>query len=262
MLVMRIIGSRFQPSARKVPPGSIHADGMRGFTRTQISGEQAISDDGRALRRHAFFVECEGSEARAVLLACVGDNVDKVAAITQSAEFVEGEERCSGKVRFHAQHAVKFNRVSHRFVNLQSELRAVQNNVEHSFRTLVGFEQARRLLRRRGGRFPITSTHRPVRILCSATVRQGIRIRAFLNFASCKGVSRIAGARGVFRLMNAGAFRRNKPLLLAAKIHIGFRQRDSRDRAEFGVDLQQQIDILFNRSSKRIDLDRAWSTRR
>ena len=91
-----------------------------------------------ALRRHAFVVEGEGAEARAVLQARVAHHVDDVRAVAQVAQLVEREEAHAGVVGLAAQHAVELDGMADRFVNLQAELRAVQNQVELAFGTLIG----------------------------------------------------------------------------------------------------------------------------
>ncbi len=119
MLVMRMMGNRFQHSARRVPPDRFDADVVRSFARTQISGKQAVGDNRRALRRHAFLVESESSQPWTVLLAGVGDNVHQIAAIAQGAQFVQSKKRRPREVRFHSQNAVKLDGMAHGFVDLQ-----------------------------------------------------------------------------------------------------------------------------------------------
>ena len=104
------------------PTGAILGDGVRGFSRTEIAGEQSVGDDGCALRGDAFVVETECSQARAVLLARVRDDVHHLAAIAQSAQLVEREERRAREVRLHTQHPVEFDGMPDGFVNLQSQL--------------------------------------------------------------------------------------------------------------------------------------------
>ena len=88
-LVMRIIGSRFQHSARNVPPDRVSANRVRCFARTQISSEEPVRDNRRALRRHAFVVISKRSKPRPMLLPRVGHDVDQFAAIAQIAQFFE-----------------------------------------------------------------------------------------------------------------------------------------------------------------------------
>ena len=45
--------------------------------------------------------------------------------------------------------------MAHRFVNLQTQLRAVENNIERALRTLVGFEQRDGFFAHAAGIFPI-----------------------------------------------------------------------------------------------------------
>ncbi len=56
--------------------------------------------------------------------------------------------------------------------------------------------------------------------------------------------------------MNVRTFRREKPLLFPAEIHIGFRHGHARHRAHLGINLDQQVQILFNRNCERVDLER------
>ena len=80
-----------------------------------------LRDDRRALRGNAFVVEREGAQARAVLLARIGDDVDEVAAVTQRAQLIQREERRAGKIGFHAQHAIELDRMADGFVDLQAQ---------------------------------------------------------------------------------------------------------------------------------------------
>src|SRR5260370_1443685 len=75
----------------------------------KISREQTIRNDRRTLRGNAFVVEAESSEPRPVLLARVGNNVDHLAAIAQSAQFVESQEGSTGEVCLHTQHTIEFD---------------------------------------------------------------------------------------------------------------------------------------------------------
>src|SRR5258708_29281501 len=117
------------------------ADGVGGFAGGKVAGEKAVGDDGRAAGGDTFVVVSESAEAGTMLLAAVGDYVDDVAAVAKLAKFVKREEGRTGEVSFHSQNPVEFNGVPNGFVNLQAHLRAVENEVERAFRTLVGFEQ-------------------------------------------------------------------------------------------------------------------------
>src|SRR5205085_10559236 len=99
-------------------PRSILADGVCRLARTEIAREQAVGDDRRTLRRYAFIVETERSKPRTMLLPRIGNHVHKVAAIAQRAQLFEREKRSACEIRFHPQHAIEFNRMSHRLVNL------------------------------------------------------------------------------------------------------------------------------------------------
>ena len=61
--------------------GARFADGGSQFAIAQVAGEQAVGDDGRALRGDAFVIVGERAEAGAVFEAGVGDDVDDVRTI-------------------------------------------------------------------------------------------------------------------------------------------------------------------------------------
>src|ERR1017187_7957568 len=75
----------------KRSPRTIGADGMSRLAGAQIAGKQSVADDRSALRGYTFIVEGEGAESRTVFLAGIGDNIDQIAAVAQSAQLVEGE---------------------------------------------------------------------------------------------------------------------------------------------------------------------------
>jgi len=101
---------------------AILSDGVRGLARTEISREQSVRDDRLALRGNAFIIEAKRSEPWSVLLARVRDHVYHLTSVAQRAQLVECQKRRTGEVRFHPQHAIEFNGMPNRFVNLQSKL--------------------------------------------------------------------------------------------------------------------------------------------
>ncbi len=68
----------------------------------------------------------------------IGYHVDDFRAVPQVVQFVQREEAHAGVIRFGAQHAIQFDGMADRFVDLQPELRAVENEIEHAFWTLIG----------------------------------------------------------------------------------------------------------------------------
>ena len=90
------------------------------------------------------------------LLAAIADNsvdvdVYHLTAVAEGAQLVEREERRTGKVRFHAQHAIKLYRMPDRFVDLQAKLRTVENDIECAFRALIRMMQSNRFFRNAAG---------------------------------------------------------------------------------------------------------------
>src|SRR6266702_3388176 len=92
MLVMRIIGSRFQLSARCVPP-----------------------------ERFAPIVCAVSRELRYPVkrpLVIIGNNIHQIAAVAKIAQLVEREKGSSGKIGFHPENTIKLDGMPDRFVNL------------------------------------------------------------------------------------------------------------------------------------------------
>ena len=173
-----------------------------------------------------------------MLLAGIRDHIYKFSAVTQRPELIDGQKRCSGKICFHSQHTIQFNRMSHRLVNLQPELRAVENDVEFPFRTLIGmmqcdclFGNAPRVLHQFQFLDQFISFVLPL-----SAIRVGIR--PLLYLAPGKRIGRVSRARRKLGLMNVGALRRHKPLLFAIEVQIGLRQSNSCHRAQLRVNLQ------------------------
>ena len=54
--------------------------------------------------------------------------------------------------------------------------------------------------------------------------------------------------------MNGGAIARIKPLFVAAEIQAGFGEGDAGNGAHFGINFEQQIEVLLDRDSEGIDL--------
>ena len=132
-----------------------------------------------------------------------------------------------------------------RLVDLQAQLRTVEDDVEHALGTFIGCQQRDRFFAHPAGVFhQLQFFDQFVSfVLPLSAVRIGIR--PLLNFASRKSVGRVAGPGGVFRLMNVRAFGGEEPLLFAAEIQVGFGQRDAGNGTQFGVDFQQQLDVLL-----------------
>ncbi len=72
----------------------------------------------------------EGAKARTVLRPRIAHHVDNIGAVAQAAELIEREEAHAGVVGFAAQNAVELDGMADRFVDLQPELRAVEDQVE------------------------------------------------------------------------------------------------------------------------------------
>src|SRR5579864_1558625 len=105
-----------------------------GLPRRHVADELAAADDVRRLRRNAFVVERECAQAGPVLEPGVAYCVDDLGAIAQIVQLVEGQEAHAGVVGLRTQHAIQLNRVPDRFMDLEPDLAAVQNQIEASLR--------------------------------------------------------------------------------------------------------------------------------
>ena len=211
---MRIIGSRFQPSARSVPPDRFSPMVCAVSRELRYPVNSPFVMIGVHCAGNAFVVETERTKPRTVLLARICDHVHQVAAIAQRAQLVERQKRSAGEIRFHPQHAVEFDRMPDRFVNLQPQLRAIENDVELAFRTLIGMMQRHRLFGDPPGVFEQLQFIDQLISLVLPLPAIRIRIRPLLNLISRKRVRRIARAGRVLRLMNVRALRTKRTTAL------------------------------------------------
>ena len=125
------------------------------------------------LRGHALVVEGEGAQAGAVLQARVADHVDDFRAVAQVVQLVEREEAHAGVVGFAAQDAVELDGMADGLVDLQAELRAVEDQVEFALRALIGAQcSATASSAMRGALRQQVAARRPVRSLSTDTGRR------------------------------------------------------------------------------------------
>src|ERR1039458_25706 len=121
--------------------GARLAHRRRGLARSHVAGEQAIADDVSRLRGHAFIVEGERAEAGAVLRPRVANHVHDFGAVAQAAQLIEREEAHARVVGLAAQDAVELDGMADRLVDLQAQLRAVEDEVELALGALFGAVQ-------------------------------------------------------------------------------------------------------------------------
>ncbi len=118
-------------------------------------------------------------------------------------------------------------------MDLQTELRTVEDNVEYALRAFVGSQQRDCFFAHPARVFDQLQLVDQFVSFVLPLPAVGIGIRSLLNFASGERVRGVAGSRGVFRLMDVGAFRREKPLLLPPEIQVGLGQRHPRHGTQF-----------------------------
>ena len=202
--------------------GALLADCRGGFAVAEIAGEKPVRNDRSALRGDAFVIVAKCAEARAVLEARVGDDVDDVGAVLQLAEFFDGEKTHAREIRFHAEHAVELDGMADGFVDLQAELRAFENDRACAFRTLYGGME-------RDGFFAdalgvADQIERLDEFVAAFHVlpAETVRIRALLDFFFCETGGDDSRAGKHFYLMNCGADAGGEKLLDAAEGHGAF----------------------------------------
>src|SRR5205823_1862441 len=66
--------------------------------------------------------------------------------VAQLAQLIESEKAHARVIGLAAQYAVELDRMAYRFVNLQAQLRAVEDEIEASLRALIGRMQRHGLL--------------------------------------------------------------------------------------------------------------------
>ncbi len=109
---------------------------MRGFTIRKIPAEFPALNDIGALRGNAFVVVGKGAEPLPVIEARIRNDVHNARSVFQLVQLVEGQKTCAGEIRFLAEDAIQLDGMADRFVNLQSELAAAEDDCADLFRAL------------------------------------------------------------------------------------------------------------------------------
>src|SRR6266576_118451 len=115
---------------------AVQSHQVRGFAIRKIRAEFAIFDDVRALRGNAFVVVSKGAEPLAVVEPRVGDNIHNARSVLQVVQLVEGQKTRAGEIRFLTKNAVQLDGMADRFMNLQAELAAAEDEGADLFRAL------------------------------------------------------------------------------------------------------------------------------
>src|ERR1035441_4512690 len=161
--------------------GARFADGRCGFARGHVAGEQPVADDIGGLRGHAFIVEGERAQAGTVLRPRVANHVHNFGAVAQAAQLIEREEAHARVVGLAAQDAVELDGMADRLVDLQSQLRAVEDEVELALGALIGAVQRDGFCGDARGvpdQVPLVDQLVALKLMLPA---EGIRIRALLD---------------------------------------------------------------------------------
>src|SRR5262249_29756476 len=145
----------------------------------------------------------------------------------QLVQFVRREERRAGHVDLLPERAIEFAGVPAAFVDLQTQLRRADDDVELSLRTLVRRQERHRLFGdalRVARQVPLLD-HLPAGqlVLPAERIRPGARLPVVL----AGGVSDNAAARPDEGLLDAAAFAVGEVLLLADEGHLALCERDA-----------------------------------
>src|SRR5258708_25750227 len=108
---------------------------------------------------------------------------------------------------------MEFDGMPDGFVNLQSKLRTIKNDVDHAFRALARVMQSDRLFRDAAGVLNQIQLFDQLVALVLPLSAIRIWIRPFLNLVSGERIRGVACACGILWLMDVASFRRYKPLL-------------------------------------------------
>ena len=216
--------------------GARGADGRGGFARGHIADELAVADDVGRLRGNAFVVESEGAQAGAVLEARVANHVDDFGAVAQMIQLVEREKAHARVVGLRAEHAVELDGMADGFVNLQSQLAAIQDQIEAAFGALIGRVQRHGLFgdaRRVPQQIDFVNQLIALELVLAA---EGVGIRALLDLVAFEAVGFESGAADGAGLIDDAADGRDEDLAAAMEDHGGLRQRDAGTAAQLFVD--------------------------
>src|SRR5579859_2624693 len=214
------------------------------LARRHIANKMPIADDVGRVRGHALVVECECPQTGAVLQARVANNVHDFRGVLKFVQLVERQKAHARVVGFGAKHAVQLNWMADRFMNLQPELRAVQNQIEAPLRALVGRVQRHRFLGHARSIFEQLQLFHQFVALQLVLPAERVGVRALLDFAVAKAVRRESRAARVARLIDQTAQRGRKDLPVTRKHHSGLGQRYAGVAAQFQVDRIEQRQVL------------------
>src|SRR5438105_15100981 len=95
-------------------------------------------DDFRALCGTPLVVVCERTETGTAFETRFGYDIHNVRTVFELVQLVERQKTCPCEICFLAENAIELDRMSDRFMDLQTELASVQQQRSGLFRTLCG----------------------------------------------------------------------------------------------------------------------------
>src|SRR5260370_40157972 len=184
-------------------------------------------NDIGAMCGNALVVVGKGAKALPVVEPGIGDDVHDARSVFQLVQLIESQKTCASEIRFLAEDAVQLDGVTDRFVNLQAELAAAEDEGANLFRAL------RRGMKRGGFFGDDGRVSEQIEGFDKLVTLQGmlaaktIGIRAFLNFFLLKRRGGNSAPGNHLALVNARADGGGKPGIDFAELHVRFRYRDA-----------------------------------
>src|SRR5712664_1715707 len=106
---------------------AVQANEVRRFAIRKIAAELSIFNDLRALRGNTFVVVSKSAESLTVIEPRVRDNVHNARSVFQLVQLVERQKTRAGEIRFLAKNSIQLDGMADRFVDLQAELAAAED---------------------------------------------------------------------------------------------------------------------------------------
>src|SRR5581483_12500961 len=135
------------------------------------------------------------------------------------SQLIESQKAHAGVIGFRTQHTVELDGMADRFVDLQSQLRAVENQIELTLGTLLGGVQGDSFFgdsRSMSQQVQLVYEFVALELILST---KRIRIRPLLNLAVLIAKSREPGAAGRARLVDHAPESRREHLPFAHEMH-------------------------------------------
>src|SRR5258708_6527338 len=185
---------------------AVQANEVRRFAIRKIAAELPIFNDVRALRGNTFVVVHKGAESLTVVEPGVRDDVHDARSVFQLVQLVERQKTCAGEIRFLTKNTVQLDGMADRFVDLQPELAAAEDEGADLFRALRSGMKRDDLFRDDRRVFHQIERFNEFVTLQRMLAAKTAGIRTLLNFFILKRSGRNSATGNHFALVNARAY--------------------------------------------------------